>query len=91
MIFRIPKFRSKIYIALLLMFILISIGTIGFILIADYNFGNETYALDKLISEENDELKQQLLLKEWIFKSLKLGTPSEDYSDKSAFGRRCII
>lgn len=43
MIFRIPKFRSKIYIALLLMFILISIGTIGFILIADYNFINALY------------------------------------------------
>jgi len=40
---RAGKIRSKVYIALLLLFVVISIGTLGFIFISDYSFINAIY------------------------------------------------
>jgi len=40
---RADKIRSKVYIALLLLFVVISIGTLGFIFISDYSFINAIY------------------------------------------------
>ncbi len=41
--FRTDKIRSKVFIALILLFVVISIGTIGFIFISDYSFINALY------------------------------------------------
>jgi len=37
------KIRSKVYIALILLFVVISLGTLGFIFISDYSFINALY------------------------------------------------
>lgn len=43
------------------------------------------YNLDEVISQGKNEFENQLLLKDWIHKTLPFGFPKEDYSSKSAF------
>jgi hypothetical protein len=41
--------------------------------------------LDTIILDSDDEFKQQLSLKNWVFNQLPLGNPSRDYSSLSSF------
>lgn len=43
------------------------------------------YQLEEIVKRGEDELEQQILLREWIYQTLPLGNPKKDYSNLSAF------
>lgn len=43
------------------------------------------YELEKVVSSEKNEFERQLILKDWVYKTLHRGKPGKDYSKLSAF------